>query len=158
MKEMTGDLWGLAETHPGSVVVVTTNGSITKDGRLVMGRGCAREARDRYKGLDLKLGKQVKKEGNVALLHRLSVPTGEYPQWLFTFPVKHYWRDTADIVLIINSARQIEEMIRLWSPHRTVFMPRPGCGNGKLDWGFVKPFLDEILPDNFIAVTKLGIP
>jgi formylmethanofuran dehydrogenase subunit D len=38
------------------VVVVTTNGTIKKDGACVMGRGIARQVRDSIPGIDKRLG------------------------------------------------------------------------------------------------------
>jgi hypothetical protein len=35
-----------------------------------------------------------------------------------------------------------------------VLVPRPGCGNGQLDWEDVKPILLDHFDDRFIVVTK----
>ena len=52
-----------------------------------------------------------------------------YP--IYTFPVKHHWREPADISLIVRSAMQLSELVDHYGD-KTVVIPRPGCGNGKL--------------------------
>jgi hypothetical protein len=92
MKELTGvDLWEV----PADLRVITTNGAVRKsDGACVMGLGrSAREARDRFPGIDLKLGRLIKEHGNRPFrLCRL--PDGSV---LASLPVKHDWREEADL-------------------------------------------------------------
>ena len=45
-----------APGHPG-MIVVTTNGTISKKGALVMGRGAAKEACNRIRGIEYECGK-----------------------------------------------------------------------------------------------------
>jgi len=35
----------------------------------------------------------------------------------------------------------------------TVVLPRPGCGNGQLDWSDVHPVIAPILPDSVHVIT-----
>lgn len=132
MIEVVGDLW----TYPADFRVITTNGSVRKDGACVMGRGCAKEAARRYPELPDELGHQILLKGNRGFYF------GKYS--LFTFPVKHAWHEQADINLIEQStawfARNLLESA-------TYVMPRPGCGNGHLSWKHVRPILVH-LPDN----------
>jgi len=37
---------------------------------------------------------------------------------------------------------------------KKVYLPRPGCGYGYLDWEIVKKELEPILDDRFIVITK----
>ena len=139
MIEVTGDLW----VYPGDVRVITTNGTIKKDGSCVMGRGCALEAAKKWPTLPRVLGERIQRYGNQ--VHYLL----DYN--LFTFPVKHNWYEKADLGLIKQSAEQLQEL--LLSSYRCV-MPRPGCGNGKLSWELVKPVLASILDDRFYIITQ----
>ena len=50
MIEITGDFWDHAQDY--DVLVVPTNGVLTKDNKLVMGAGLARQFRDKYDGID----------------------------------------------------------------------------------------------------------
>jgi hypothetical protein len=70
---------------------------------------------------------------------------------LITFPVKHQWFETADPRLIEKSALDLDvhvERLKL----KKVVMPRPGCGNGRLDWKDVKPIIDW-LDDRYTVIT-----
>ena len=42
MRELTGDLWQTAIDLSADAVVITTNGTVKKDGTAVMGRAVAR--------------------------------------------------------------------------------------------------------------------
>ena len=140
MREDRGNLWDFWDA--GEWVAITTNGAVRKDGRLVMGRGCAREARDRFPNVDKVLGGLVLRRGNV--------PHVEHGARIVTFPVKHHWRERADLDLIRASATALA---RTWFDDRRLYIPRPGCGNGGLRWEDVKPVLEPILDDHFVVVT-----
>ncbi len=49
MLETIGDIWKYADQ--GDVIVITTNGSLTRDGRAIFGRGVARQAALRFPDL-----------------------------------------------------------------------------------------------------------
>ena len=139
MKEATGDLW----TYPADWRVITTNGTVKKNGECVMGRGCAKEAKTKYQELPGLLGSLIKTKGNEPFVfHNLK---------LITFPVKWEWMLKAEKHLIEQSARRLEAIVKeLGMP--SVVMPRPGCGNGGLKWEDVKPLID-FLPDNVTVIT-----
>ncbi len=144
MKEAFGDLWEV----DADLRVITTNGFVKNDGRCVMGRGCARQARDRFPGLDKHLGGLIKKHGNRVM--RLGVYDGVM---LASLPVKHHWRETADLRLIERSLRQLVELADKFG-YEKVAVPRPGCGNGSLDWeGEVEPVAAKALDDRFTIVS-----
>lgn len=52
-----GDMWTAYE--PADLFLITTNSTIRPDGALVMGRGIARQARDRFPGLAEVLGQHI---------------------------------------------------------------------------------------------------
>lgn len=72
MREATGNLWDANV----DAYVITTNGTLKKDGTLVMGKGCAREARDMFPGIDKLVGKEVAARGNVPIVFRAKVEVG----------------------------------------------------------------------------------
>jgi len=148
MIEVYGDLW----RYPASAVVVTTNGAVRKDGAAVMGRGCAKQATERYQGIEHVLGRHINLFGNHVAL--LLGETDEGPA-LLSFPVKEHWQDRASLELIVRSAKELVEVTRTLQ-FDTVVMPRPGCGNGRCEWGIVKPLIEGMLDDRFHVIHREG--
>ena len=133
---------------------ITTNGFVKNNGRAVMGAGCAKTIRDRINNIDLALGAHIKRRGNVVGI------IGSYSNNpVFSFPVKHNWWENADLELIAQSARDLRELwlsspLMNMSRAYDVFIPRPGCGNGKLRYKDVEPVLRDILvEDEFKIIT-----
>lgn len=151
MIEVVGNLWEYGP--PDAVRVITTNGTIRKDGAAVMGRGCAAEAAKRYPFLPVVLGNELIRRGNH--VHNLSTATRHDDGLeLWSFPVKHNWWEVADLDLIESSAHELRlAMNAYYSEDVTVVMPRPGCGNGHLKWEDVRPVIAEILDDRFHVIT-----
>lgn len=146
MKEIVGNLWDYYDHD--HILVITTNGTVKRDGSVVMGRGCALEAKTRIKGIDKYLGKMVENFGNhVHILTDKPLPV------VVAFPVKHEWWERADIKLIERSAHELVELWHNGWTHKEVVLPRPGCGNGGLKWETVAPLLQTILPEEFVVVT-----
>lgn len=164
MREAKGNIWDML--HSREAVVVTINGDLTKTGRLVMGKGIALEAKTRIKGVDRVLGDAVASHGLQTLI--LS-PANYMPRWdLYAFPTKHHWRDKADPDLIVKSAHElvylVEKELMMVSAYiadhpgypplyPNIYLPRVGCGAGGLRWEDVKPLIDPILDDRYVAVT-----
>ncbi len=141
MKEVFGDLWEF-----NGIIAVTTNGFVKRVGTCVMGGGCAKQATIRFPGLPHKLGTRISAEGN----HVFYFPEHK----LITFPVKHTWWEVADLGLIERSARELLKLIEVKKIKEAVYLPRPGCGNGRLKWDGVKKILSPILKsDQFHIVT-----
>lgn len=146
MREAYGNLW---EYHDrGQWVCITTNGVVRRGGNAVMGRGVALQARNRFPKLSSLLGKRLMRNGNhVEPFSSLR---------LFTFPVKHHWKSLADLNLIVRSC---QELVKHLDSHRwtnSVVLPRPGCGNGGLDWQNVRDAIHEILDDRVLVITQSG--
>jgi len=144
MTEAQGNLWNFV-----GVPAITTNGYINKNGLAVMGRGCAKEAVTMYPGIQEKLAFYLSIYGNhVFYLSQL----GE--KGIITFPVKHLWNEKADLELIRRSA---DELIRSVIPYfkikDTIYLARPGVGNGRLNWDDVKPIISNILTNQVCVVT-----
>lgn len=141
MNEIKGDLWEL----PTDAICITTNGYVRKDGKAVMGRGCALEAKELVPGIDRILGRSIMQLGNHVY------PLIDYKgRMIYSFPVKHKWWESADMELIKRSCIELNHLI----PFRKVLLPRPGCGNGKLSWTDVKPLISRWLGDNVWVVHK----
>lgn len=157
MIEQEGNLWGFR--HEADALVITTNGTVRKDGCAVMGRGVALQAKSRYPGVDESLGRKIKHHGNVVQIvtrkRALYHDRRGRRFFIVAFPVKHSWWEKADIDLIKESAHQLVALAteQRWD---TVVLPRPGCGNGQLDWDDVWPVLEDILDDRFTVVFERG--
>ena len=145
MIEVTGNLW----TYPADVRVITTNGTVKKNGECVMGRGCAAEAKRRFPLIASELGDHIRKNGNVPCHFMGDL----YDCDIITFPVKHQWFQRADPALIAQSAKTLLQLLEFEAGDITICLPRPGCGNGGLRWEDVKPILEPILDDRFHVIT-----
>lgn len=142
MKEAIGNLW---EANTKFIRCVTTNGIVKRNGELVMGRGNALQATQRYPQLSRILGSYVETSGNmVYYLEQFNVAS---------FPVKHNWRDKADIELIKKSCHQLNALLN--NLGRFAVLPRPGCSNGRLYWERdVKPVISQILSDRVWVINQ----
>lgn len=141
MRESVGDLW---DRHAaGSVVAVTTHGLVGKDGKARLGRGCARQAGDRYPWVAERLGAAIAARGNHVVL------LGER---IVAFPVEHTPLERPDLALIRRSATELAALATAagWTE---VVLPRPGCGGGGLEWPEVRPILAQLLDDRFLVVS-----
>lgn len=144
MLEIFGDLWEV----DADLRAITTNGDVNRFGAAIMGRGCAREARERISGLEYHFAMLLRRHGNRVM--RLTKPIEGAA--LASFPVKHHWNERADPALIRRSARQIVALATKFG-YRRVLIPRSGCGNGSLRWIDVRPILAEVLDDRFYVIT-----
>ena len=141
MKELTGNLWDFHAQ--GHYICITTNGTVRSDGACVMGRGIAKQAANKFPQLPYQLGSMLKKSGTNCV--RILVPS------IIAFPVKHHWREEADIELIHRSSIELVRVVtELGESH--IYLPRPGCGNGRLTWDVVRSRIAPILDDRFTVV------
>ncbi len=153
MKQVKSDLWSVQ----ADATVITTNGIVNARGECVMGRGVARDARDRFRpehstSLAGLLGTLIKQEGNhVHDMGHWDWMTTDYH--IITFPVKAHWKEQASPELIAQSCMEILLLAdrMMWS---TIAMVRPGCGNGGLRWELVEPILDAWLDERFTVYEK----
>jgi hypothetical protein len=145
-----GDLWTFG---PADARVITTNGFVKANGECVMGRGCAREARDRWPWLAKRIGDALRVHGNRCF----TWPVGGFD--LVTFPVKPAevdgkpgWACEADLGLIEQSAHQLVEMADKFG-WLFIVLPRPGAGNGRLAYEAVREVIQPILDERFYVIT-----
>lgn len=161
-------------------ICITTNGFRKNNGYAVMGRGCAKEVKQRFSTyeLDKILGQSIQTNGNnVSIL--INHHTTPIPYSIISFPVKPIsikcspnkdnvvkhmqqqfkpgntvpgWAAIADKELIIRSARQLMDLIAKMN-YQAVVMPRPGCGAGELNWLEVKRIIESILDDSVYVIT-----
>ena len=147
MKEEIGDIWD--RHQQGHWIVITTNGTVKKNGEAVMGRGLALQAKQRFPGVAKRLGEGIQVFGNVV--------THWNENGLIFFPVKANWWEKADLELIKHSAECLSKLF-LYLDTKTyqtpIYLPHVGCGNGGLRWADVKPILEVRLDDRFLVIER----
>ena len=160
-------------------ICITTNGFVKKNGSAVMGRGIAKQISQAIPLFAKDLGAKIDRYGNKCqkvLDYRMTT--------LVSFPVKpesivledmsqvvahmrgnfsigdHVpgWACIADINIIENSARMLAELMDINMVNFPVYLPKPGCGAGELDWNDVKPIIENCLGDRdyYICDFKLA--
>lgn len=139
-----GNMWTAYDD--ADLFLITTNSTLKKNGALVMGRGIARQARDRFDGLDVALGREIA---------RLCGNRSEYgllvsPRWpaakLGVFQVKTHYDRPASLSLIRRSVATLLAWCER-HPDAAVHLNFPGIGNGELARAQVLPLLKS-LPAN----------
>ena len=140
MRELQQDIW----FYQGqAVIVLTTNGSVTRDGRAIMGRGVARQAAARFPDLCSRLGALLQGGGN----HVYEIQAG-----LVSFPVEETPFSLPDKRLIRRSAEELRSLADQ-AGWQLIVVPRPGCGGGGLAWEEVKPLLVGLFDERFIVLS-----
>lgn len=141
MRECSGDIWDYLGK---AVIVITTNGSLTTDGRAILGRGCARQAGERFPDLPQRLGALIRAHGNHV---QLIEPD------LVSFPVEDSAWSLPDPRLIARSALELRTLAdgKEWP---IVVVPRPGCGGGGLHWPEVRTVLTAHFDQRFMLIGK----
>ena len=147
MQEITGNIWDYH--RKGHWIVIPTNSTVKSNGECVMGRGLALQVKQKYPRVPKLLGKAILDNGNI--VH------DDGDNGLIFFPVKHNWYEKANLELIEQS---IQELVELFDTAIVdypipIYLPRVGCGNGKLDWKDVKLILEKYLDDRFVIVDWL---
>jgi len=144
MREAADDLWDYYAA--GAVVAITTHGAVGRSGRssMQMQRGCARQARERFPGIDATLGGLVREQGNHVHL------IGER---LVSFPVEQDPYRTPELALIERSCRELVTLADTQGWEQVV-VPRPGCGSGGLSWKEVRPLLERHFDRRFIVIGR----
>ena len=148
-QQRQGDMWSVYQE--ADLFLITTNATLKQNGALVMGRGIARQARDRFPGLDLALGGHIQSvcDGSANALKSGLSAYGLLvsPRWpvakLGAFQVKTHYRQTADLDLIAHSA----ESLAVWCeahPQAAVHLNYPGIGNGRLNQVDVWPLIAQL--------------
>lgn len=124
--------------------LITTNSFLKMNGALVMGAGIAKEARDKFPGLDLALGKQIKHLSKYGVLISPKFPEAK----LGAFQVKYNYKDNASLELIKYSTQILIAVIDGMNLYDCdINLNYPGIGNGHLLKKDVKKIVDK-LPNN----------
>ena len=161
------NLWHIDKVD---AIGITTNGFVKCNGCAVMGRGIALQAKQRYPGIDRRLGELLRQNGNHVQI------VWEKPT-IFSFPVKpasfkcrsldeivshaRYKYRIGDVVpgflsvarldIIERSARELVELSDKMGWMR-VALNFPGIGAGELKTDDVKKVVEPILDNRFVLL------
>ena len=136
-----GDMWAVFDEV--DLFLITTNSTLKRNGALVMGRGIARQARDRFPQLEYRFGQEITQRcdhlGTYHLLISPRYPTAK----LGAFQVKYHYRQSASLDLIAGSVRALQRWCNA-HPVAKVALNYPGIGNGKLKLAQVQPLIAQL--------------
>lgn len=145
MKIRNGDMF---QESRDNFILITTNRIIKRDGKLVMGAGAAKQARDSMEGIDKFFGDMITSHPHpdtygIILGNRFGA-----------FQVKHHFKDEANLDLIRNSLQTLKVLSNSM-PLKTFSVNFPGIGNGKLSYEDVIAVIEPCgLSDNITFWTK----
>ncbi len=149
----TGDMWSAYDD--AGLFVITTNATIKRNGALVMGRGIARQAQNRFPELDAALGRRILRICGNQGLYGLIIS----PRWpearLGAFQVKRHYSQPASLELIQHSTATLYAWC-VEHPDASVHLNYPGIGNGRLRREDVLPIVSQ-LPDR-VAIWEYSPP
>ena len=147
MKEIKGNIWSFH--NEGAFIVIPTNGFIRKNGECAMGRGLALQVKNKFPELAKELGTMICScKGQFVFLFK--------HKRIFTFPVKDKFWKRANLKLIEKSCKELVQLATVNKIKTLIYLPRVGCGNGKLDWKNVKFILEKYLSNNFVVCDLKG--
>lgn len=147
MLEVKGNIWDFHDA--GEIICITTNTTCKNKYPmpLVMGKGIALEAKNRFPGIDIDWGLIVRVCPN-------ENKTSYFPfNRLVMFQTKTDWKLPSTIEIIKASLHNLLSLMNTYNI-KSVYLPRIGCGNGGLNWEEdIKPIIKN-LDDRFIFVSK----
>ena len=142
MNHLKGDMWSVLNSTDN--FIFTANSFIKNNGALVMGRGIAKQVRDKWRGIDIQIGRKINHLERYKLIW-LPMP---FTTWhLGAFQVKYHFSEQAEYPLIRASALELATYANEL-PNQQFDMNYPGIGNGGLSFKEVEEIITPILPDN----------
>lgn len=145
LNEIKCNVWNLLDEN--SAVCILTNDTVyeiydaatmTKFKKNVMGGGIAREARDRNANLEYICAEAILSDSFSLGIDEL---TGAE---MLRFSTKQDVKNNSDLYTIEKSLCKLKEYIEN-NPNKKIYLPRPGCGLGGLNWDNVKYLCENYL-------------
>jgi hypothetical protein len=149
MEVVEGDLW--SEVGKADLILFTANADLDSKGELVMGRGAALEAKQRWPNLAKALAAATGGRREYGLVWARGLETGSKTK-VGCLQVKRAWRDPADLKLIDWSAGKLAAALEKWlanpdherrSLRVAINYPGIGKGTGGLSEEDVRPILEK---------------
>jgi len=126
------------------IFLFTANSTLTKSGKLVMGRGTARVVRDTYSNIDKLFGEAIDDQEIFGVKF---IQHGQ--QWIGAFQTKIHWQKESPLNVVEESVRQLKWYAER-RPDWIFHLPCPAINHGKRSLQEILPLL-ESLPDNVIV-------
>ena len=150
MLEEKGNLW--KKHADGNCIIIPTNGCVNSSGHAIMGRGLAKECKDKYVMIPQLYGEHLKSY----IKHNLLAPPYILLEYkIILFQTKTDWKQDSKLDVIELSAdtlcKQVKSLRTQSIISSSIYLPHLGCGEGNLKWDDVRDVL-KILDDTFIAL------
>lgn len=157
IKEICANVWGLLDSN--SAVCILTNNTVCKYYvpeimqtvvKNIMGGGIAKEAKDRNPGLECICAQSIL--DNTYSLGTDKISGAE----MLRFPTKNEVQYNSALEIVSDSLYRLRDYA-INNPEKKIYLPRPGCGLGGLDWETeVKPLCEKYLSnlENITIVSK----
>lgn len=136
-----GDMWSVYED--ADLFLITTNSAVTKEGVLVMGRGIALQANQRFPGLSRALGQQILKTCGSLGTYGVLISSRWPEAKLGAFQVKTDPHQSASLGLIQKSTTALCAWCKE-HPQASVHLNFPGIGYGGLLREEVLPIVEQL--------------
>lgn len=143
MNLRTGDMWDVYDEV--DLFLFTANNAITREGRLVMGAGMAKQVKNRFYNIDSDFGTLVMRVTKGKPTGKFGLVTLDDERKLGAFQTKNHWRFPSRPEILLFSAYKLE----IWcqeNPGKTVALNFPGIGHGGMNKAEVWKLLRPILP------------
>ena len=123
----------------------------------VMGKGIALQFKNAFPA-NFKAYERACKRDEVALGKMFVFDEGQLtpPRWIINFPTKGHWRSHSRISDVAAGLDDLREVVAKLDIH-SIALPPLGCGNGGLDWGEVRPLIEQRL-DGLDLTVQLYVP
>lgn len=122
----------------------------------VMGKGLAKEFKERYPGIYLPYYEKCDKKWEIGTVLTFKNPSDEFPKWICLFPTKIHWKQSSQMWIIERGMAGLFDEIA-YTGIKSIAIPALGCGLGTLNWEKVKDYLVSLPWPEFLNV-KLYAP
>lgn len=133
MIEHTGNMWDIYKE--ADYFIFTGNSYIKQNGALVMGRGMAKEVRDKFPGIDKLIGSKIRESCEQIEFYGLIVD-----EKIGVFQVKYHYDEESLLTLIQCSVSCLKQFAKKHLD-KQIHMNYPGIGFGGLTKKEVAPLL-----------------
>ncbi len=153
MIERVGNILKETSSVENDTVLVTCNSVLKTNGSLVMGKGFAKECCDYDPTLPRKFGsiiQTISHKTTLGLRYGLFISDNMY---FGAIQTKYDWRYNSPQELVNFSSMMLANIASMM-PCRKFHLPRPGCGNGGLNWELEVKWMFVNVPDNVFIWSK----